>query len=118
MPRPAIYTPEEAKKRRLAHVRKSVAAHKDRQRAMTRLEQAVWKSRASLGEDYVPYTPEEAEAVARLKARIAGVEAEAAALNTRIRECLEAEISADPRLAPLLSELINGRDVQVMLKPF
>lgn len=118
MSRPALYPPEIAKERRKAQIREGVAKHHAHFISLTRLEQAAYKARASLGEDYAPYTVEEAEAVASLKARIAALEAEASTLNALIRKRLESQIGEDPRLAPLLSEVINGTSVRVDLKPF
>lgn len=118
MSRPALYSPEVARERRKAQIRDGVAKHHARLISMTRLEQAAYKARASLGEDYVPYTPDEAEAVARLKARIAGVEAEAATLNAQIQARIASRIATEPHLASLLSELINGATVRIDLKPF
>ena len=118
MSRPALYTPEEALERRRAGVRKSVAAHAERLKSMTRLEQAAWKARETLGDHFVAYTPAEADAVARLRAQIAEIQGAAEALNSRIQERLERQVGKDPRLAPLLAEIVHGTLTRLELPPF
>lgn len=118
MSRPAIYTPEEAYERKLERTRVGVAKHTARLSSMTRLEQAVWKARSTLGADFVPYTPEEAEAVARVRAMIVALEKNATILNNVIRARLEKGIRENPALAPLLAELSSGTSVRLDLKPF
>lgn len=117
MSRPAIYTPEEALERRRERVRASVARHNERLSQMSSLEQVAWKARASLGEDFDPYTPEERERLEYIRKVRAALEAEADRLNQDITTRLRASLADNPSLAPLLTELEYGSTIRVALKP-
>ena len=118
MSRPATYTPEERRARRLEQIRASVARHAERLAEMTRLEQAAWKSRASLGEGFDPYTAEERAEAERLNARLAEIRRDAERLNKRLAERLTGAVREDPRLAPLLAEIATGGASRLTLPPF
>lgn len=117
MSRPAIYTPEEALERKRERVRASVARHAERLSAMSPLEQVAYKARASLGEDFDPYTPEERERLEYIRKVQRALEAEVARLNAKMKDRYKTAIVDQPKLAPILAELENGKEIRVQLKP-
>lgn len=117
MSRPAIYTPEEAAARRRERVRVSVAKHNERLSSMSPVEQAAWKARATLGEGFDPYTPEERERLEYIRKVRRALEAEASRLNARMRDRYKAAVADNPHLAAILAELETGKEVRVSLRP-
>lgn len=117
MARPNIYTPEEAAERRREQVRAGVAKHTERMNAMSSLEQAAYKARETLGDDYDPYTPEEREKLEYIRKVRRALEVETTRLNVRMAARYRASVADDPRLAAILAELEAGKEIRVALKP-
>lgn len=121
MPKPASLshmTPAERMEHRLQQIRDSAAQHRQRLKEMTPAERAAWKARASLGEGFDPYTPEERQAVESLSRRIERLKADAERLNAETRARLKAESLADPSLEPVFAALVSGNAIRVDLEPF
>lgn len=110
--------PEEALERRRASVRASVARHKAEMDRLTRIEQAAWKARKSLGDPYEPYTAEERAEVERLRDMAAELESAAQSLNKILCRRYRAEAESNPSLKPILEALEEGRGSYVTLPPF
>lgn len=102
---------------RREQVRLSRAKHAERLRQMTPLERAVWKERDRLGENFDPYTPEEREALERLKAVIRQAEDEAAQLHAQVCGRLEQESGDSPALREVLAGFREAPSVQILVKP-
>lgn len=111
-------TIEDPIERRRAQIRASVARHKVRMGQLTRLEQAAYKARASLGPDFKPYTAEERAKVDRINELIGELERSVDELNSDLVERLSVEVSGDPRLSVLLGTLVGGEGVRIIIKPF
>lgn len=109
-------TPEAVEARR-ALVRESVARHKERQSSLSRLEQAAWKERATLGAQFDPYTPAEREKLARIRALQDELEKEAGELRQSVVARLGAAGAESP-LASLLERLESGKGLRIELAPF
>lgn len=108
----------DSKERRRATVRASVARHKERLSKMTRLEQAAWKARASLGESFDPYTPEERAEVEKIRRLTAELERAAESLNAKLRDRLAGASAEDPRLAALLGAVVGAESTKLLLPPY
>ena len=113
----STYTPEEAKERRRASVRASVAKHSERLASLSPIERAAWKARASLGEDYDPYTPAEREKLDEIRKLRAELETRALWLNEALRSRYRKSLADNPSLVALLAELEAGTEVRINLPP-
>lgn len=115
---PALPEPaKDAKEHRRAQVRASVARHAARLSQLSSLEQAAYKARASLGESFDPYTPEERHSLECIRRLQSELQEAAASLNAQMTRRLERDLAKNAALVVLLAELKSGSDVRVSLKP-
>ena len=93
---------------RKAQIQSAVERNRAKLRAMTPLDAAAWKSRASLNGNADPYTPAEREIALALRERIASLEMEAEALHAAVLGRIANGVDRGDPEAASMAEAVSG----------